>query len=99
MRFSKWHAFGNSYLLVERADAAGPRIAAAWLAARSGLDAVTIVVGDREVAARIGAGSIETDVGVAELGEIETLALNEEHVEFTPVSVGNPHAVIRGDPA
>lgn len=148
--FSKWHAFGNSYLLVERDDSGRPleagdarrlcdpgvgvgsdgvlevvsadgdraevivwnpdgttaelsgngtRIAAAWLAARSGLDAVTIVVGKREVAARVGADSIETDVGVAELGEIETLALNEEHVEFTPVSVGNPHAVIRGDPA
>ena len=148
--FSKWHAFGNSYLLVERDDSGRPleagdarrlcdpgvgvgsdgvlevvsadgdraevivwnpdgttaelsgngtRIAAAWLAARSGLAAVTIVVGEREVAARVGAASVETDVGVAELGEIETLALNEEHVEFTPVSVGNPHAVIRGDPA
>ena len=24
MRFSKWHALGNSYLVVERADARGP---------------------------------------------------------------------------
>ena len=24
MRFSKWHALGNDYLLVERADAGGP---------------------------------------------------------------------------
>jgi diaminopimelate epimerase len=150
MRFSKWHAFGNSYLLVERADAGRPlaaddarqlcdrgvgigsdgvlevvsadgdraevvvwnpdgstaelsgngtRIAAAWLAARSGLDAVTIAVGSREVAARVGDDEIETDVGIAEIGEIETLDLNEEQVEFTPVSVGNPHAVVRGDPA
>ncbi len=149
MRFSKWHALGNSYLLVERADVGrrlqpedarrlcdpgvgigsdgvleivsadrdradvviwnpdgstaelsgnGTRIAAAWLAARSGLDAVTVAVGRREVAARIAGDEIETDVGVAELGEIETLALDEEQLEFTPVSVGNPHAVIRGDP-
>jgi diaminopimelate epimerase len=77
----------------------GTRIAAAWLAARSGLDAVTIVVGAREVTARVGGDEIETDIGIADVGEIETLALDEEHLEFTPVSVGNPHAVIRGDPA
>jgi diaminopimelate epimerase len=63
------------------------------------VDAVTIVVGPREVAARVGRDEIETDVGIAEIGEIETLELNEEHLEFTPVSVGNPHAVVRGDPA
>jgi diaminopimelate epimerase len=77
----------------------GTRIAARWLARRGGVDQVRIVVGPREVAARMGEGrEVELDVGAVEVGETETLAVGGEDVELTPVSVGNPHAVIRREP-
>jgi diaminopimelate epimerase len=150
MRFSKWHALGNTYLLVERADAGrsldstlvrrlcdlstgigadgvlevvsadagradvviwnpdgsraelsgnGTRIAARWLARRSGAAEVTIAVGTREVHARMLEGSlVETDMGEIEVGPGETILVAGAELEFTPVRVGNPHAVIRREP-
>lgn len=77
----------------------GTRIAARWLARRSGARAVRIRVGPLEVTARIRGGlDVELDVGDVEVGEPETLHMEGEEVEFTPVSVGNPHAVIRREP-
>src|SRR3954453_10488818 len=77
----------------------GTRIAARWLARRSGAQEVRITVGPREVAARIGGGAEgESDGGRVEGGEPETISVGSEQVELTPVSVGNPHAVIRRDP-
>lgn len=77
----------------------GARIVAAWLARRSGRDQVSLRVEGREVEARVRAdGNIELDVGAVEVGESETLDLGDERVEFTPVSVGNPHAVLRREP-
>lgn len=77
----------------------GTRIAARWLARRGGEEAVRIRVGPREVRARVrGDREVELDVGEVEVGVPETLALGDEEVEFTPVSVGNPHAVIRREP-
>jgi diaminopimelate epimerase len=77
----------------------GVRIVAAWLARRSGAERVTLNVGPREIGASVGAdGSIALDIGQVEVGEIETLDLGDERVEFTPVSVGNPHAVVRREP-
>jgi diaminopimelate epimerase len=77
----------------------GTRIAARWLARRSGAQEVRITVGPREVTARMGAGAeVELDVGAVEVGETETISVEDEQVELTPVSVGNPHAVIRRDP-
>ena len=77
----------------------GLRIVAAWLARRSGAERVTLSVGSREVEAVISAdGNIAVDVGRVEVGETETLDLGDERVEFTPVSVGNPHAVVRREP-
>jgi diaminopimelate epimerase len=77
----------------------GTRIAARWLARRSGEDEVRIRVGEREVVARLRGGLlVETDMGRVEVGEPETLAVGGEEIEFTPVSVGNPHAVIRREP-
>ena len=150
MRFSKWHALGNSYLLVERrgsglpldsetarrlcdvrygvgsdgvlevVSAQGPeaeiviwnpdgsvaefsgngsRIAAAWLARRAGVAQVTIAVSGRAYAAAIrDDGTIAMGVGDVEVGEIETVELENGRVELTAVSVGNPHAVVRGNP-
>jgi diaminopimelate epimerase len=145
MQFSKWHALGNAYLLVERADATlepelvrllcdphrgigsdgvlqvdadgttaavtvwnpdgsqaefsgnGARIAARWLAAREGADAVTLRFGDRAVEALMHDGEVELEVGAVEVGEPEELDLHIETVSFTPVDVGNPHAVVRRD--
>jgi diaminopimelate epimerase len=146
MRFSKWHALVNSYLLVERDDAGeltadrvrllcevergigadgvlevvavdgssievviwnpdgstaemsgnGTRIAARWLAVRSGASDVLVHVGSREVRARMIDGvEVETDVGPVDVGTPETIDVHGNAVEVTPVSVGNPHAVVR----
>lgn len=147
MRFSKWHGLGNSYLVLEQADAgeltgelvrrlcdvstgvgadgilevlsiAGPRsevriwnpdgsvaemsgngtrIAAAWLVERSGAGEVVIVVGSREVPAKaLGRLQIETVITDVEVGAAETVEVAGENATFTPVSVGNPHAVVLG---
>ena len=77
----------------------GTRIAARWLARRSGMRAVTIVVGPREVVARLREGfEVETDMGRVEVGATETIEAAGEQVELTLVSVGNPHAVVRREP-
>jgi diaminopimelate epimerase len=77
----------------------GTRIAARWLARRSGVDTVTIAVGPRVVVARMRGGlQVEMDMGKVEVGEPELLEAAGESVEFTPASVGNPHAVLRREP-
>jgi diaminopimelate epimerase len=77
----------------------GTRIAARWLARRSGAETVRIRVGPREVVARMREGlQVEMDMGTVEVGEPERLALDGETIEFTPASVGNPHAVVRMEP-
>ncbi len=73
----------------------GTRIAACWLAERSGAGVVAVRVGPREVTARmLGGGLVEQDLGVVAVGEPEEL----DGIRFTPVDVGNPHAVVEGDP-
>ena len=77
----------------------GLRIAAAWLARRAGSGEVTISVDSRTLRARVHAdGNVELDIGPIEVGETEALDLGDERVDFTPVSVGNPHAVVRREP-
>jgi len=76
----------------------GTRIAARWLARRSGEEAVRVRVGPREVAARLRGRDVELDVGEVEVDEPETIDVAGEEVELTAVSVGNPHAVIRREP-
>jgi diaminopimelate epimerase len=150
MRFSKWHALGNSYLLVERADLGAPleaalarrlcdphvgigadgvlevasaagasaelvvwnpdgstaelsgngtRIAARWLAERAAAAEVVVRIGEREVRAVLRAdGRIESDLGRVEVGAAETIDVGGEAVDLTPVSVGNPHAVLEREP-
>jgi diaminopimelate epimerase len=74
----------------------GTRIASRWLAERTGADRVVVRVGAREVVARIRAdGFVEQDLGTVRVGAAEEV----EGVRFTPVDVGNPHAVVEGDPA
>jgi len=146
MRFSKWHALGNAYLVVEDDDLTperarelcdpeagigsdgvlevvavdgthaevrvwnpdgstaelsgnGARIAARWLAERAGAQEVFLRVGTRDVSARLLDGEqVRLEVGPVEVGELETLEVGAELVEVTPVSVGNPHAVVRAEP-
>lgn len=149
MRFAKWQALGNTYLLVERAELPEPlapeqarwlcdahhgvgadgvleiaevrgaeadvvvwnpdgsraelsgngaRIAAMWLARRSGVAFPRLRLGDRTVPARVQGDDVEVDLGPVEVGRPETLEAGGERLEFTPVSVGNPHAVIRREP-
>ncbi|HEY7560543.1 MAG TPA: diaminopimelate epimerase, partial [Gaiellaceae bacterium] len=77
----------------------GTRIAARWLARRAGTDEVVVAVGAREVVARMRDGlEVETEIGRVEVGAPEQLDVDGARLEFTPVSVGNPHAVIRRDP-
>jgi diaminopimelate epimerase len=73
----------------------GTRIAAAWLAERAGDDSVRILTGGRVVAARrLTDGRIEQELGDVAVFPREVVA----GVQVTPVSVGNPHAVVVGDP-
>lgn len=77
----------------------GLRIAAAWLARRSGASEVTVSVGTRSLGATVRSdGNVELDLGTVEVGETEALEVGDHRVEFTPVSVGNPHAVVRREP-
>jgi diaminopimelate epimerase len=74
----------------------GTRIAARWLANRTGAETVRIRVGSRSVSARMLSGAtVEQDVGEVSVGAPEHI----EGIEFVPVDVGNPHAVVIGDPA
>ena len=74
----------------------GTRIAARWLARETGARVVRIRVGPREVVARMLDGDqVEQDMGEVEVYERERVA----GLDVTAVSVGNPHAVVEGDPA
>jgi diaminopimelate epimerase len=74
----------------------GTRIAARWVAERSGGEEITITVGPREVRARILDGPlVEQDLGEITVFDPEDVA----GVRLTVVDVGNPHAVVEDDPA
>jgi diaminopimelate epimerase len=74
----------------------GTRIAASWLAERTGADEVVVRVGPREVHARMLPGDlVEQNLGAISIGEPEEV----EGIRLTTVDVGNPHAVVEGDPA
>jgi diaminopimelate epimerase len=74
----------------------GTRIAARWLADRTGADHVRVRVGPREVCARmLEGGLIEQELGEVSIGEPEEIS----GIAFVAVDVGNPHAVVEGDPA
>ena len=80
-----------------RAEMSGnaTRIAARWLADRTGAVAVTVRVGPRAVHARmLGGDDVEQDLGEVRVGEPD----EADGIRFTPVDVGNPHAVVEGDP-
>ena len=73
----------------------GTRIAAAWLMERTGGSVARVHVGSRVVEVHRRDDMLyESDLGAVDVGEPETV----EGIELTPVSVGNPHAVVVGDP-
>jgi diaminopimelate epimerase len=133
MRFSRWQALGNVYLvgapadltpervrelvgdadgLVEvspdgsvviwnadgsQAELSGnaTRIAAAWLRRQTGVDEVTIRAAERHVRVRFRPdGLAEQEMGEVRVGDPEEV----EGIRFRSVDVGNPHAVVEGDP-
>ena len=74
----------------------GTRIAAAWLMDRTGSDVARVHVGPRVVEVRrVGERLYASDMGDVHVGPRETVA----EIELTTVDVGNPHAVVQGDPA
>jgi diaminopimelate epimerase len=74
----------------------GTRIAAAWLMRQTGSSVAHVHVGDRAVEIRaVGDGLYESALGPIQVFPAEVVA----GVELTPVVVGNPHAVVAGDPA
>jgi diaminopimelate epimerase len=87
-----WNADGSQAEL----SGNGTRIAAAWLAERTGASAIHVRVGPRLVLARIlESGEIEQEMGEVEVGEHEQV----DGIDLVPILVGNPHAVVQGDPA
>ena len=73
----------------------GTRIAARWLAEQTGAELVTVRVGSREVATRmLGGAFVEQELEFT-VGEPGIAA----GFRYTPVDVGNPHAVVEGDPS
>jgi diaminopimelate epimerase len=73
----------------------GTRIAAAWLAARSGAEEVVVRSAGRDVRVRaLGGDEWAQDLGPVRVGAAEEVA----GVRLVPVDVGNPHAVVEGDP-
>ena len=77
----------------------GARIAAMWLARRSGVAFPRIHLGERIVPARVEGDEVEVDLGAVHVGRPEALTVDSERIEVTPVSVGNPHAVVRREPS
>jgi diaminopimelate epimerase len=74
----------------------GTRIAAAWLMARTGSRQALVRVGPRTVRVRRTAdGLYESEFAVVEVSEPEVV----DGIELTRVVVGNPHAVVLGDPS
>ena len=73
----------------------GTRIAAAWHMSRTGSARARVHVGPRTVEVhRTEDGLYESDLGPVEVETAEVV----DGLELTPVSVGNPHAVVIGDP-
>jgi diaminopimelate epimerase len=72
----------------------GTRIAAAWLMEQTGSELARVHVGARVVEVRRVADEYESDMGEVTVSPAETV----EGIELTAVDVGNPHAVVVGDP-
>jgi diaminopimelate epimerase len=87
-----WNADGS----VAEMSGNGTRIAARWLSAQTGAGDVLVQVGDRQVRARmLEPPYVEQQLGPVAVGPEEEVA----GIALVTVDVGNPHAVVAGDPA
>jgi diaminopimelate epimerase len=73
----------------------GTRIAGAWLMERTGHDLARVHVGPLVVEVRKTGGLYASDLGEVQVFPAERV----DGIELTRVLVGNPHAVVVGDPA
>jgi len=74
----------------------GTRIAARWLSERTGAREINVRVGARDVQTRmLDDDLVEQDLGVVRVQSPEQL----DGMVVVAVDVGNPHAVVDGDPA
>ena len=72
----------------------GTRIAGAWLMEQTGSSTAHVRVGHRVVEVRRVGDEYESDLGLVQVVARERI----DGIEVTVVSVGNPHAVVIGDP-
>lgn len=86
-----WNADGSQAEMSGNAT----RIAAAWLREQTGAETVHVFAGERQVTVRFDDGSAEQDLGTVHVGRAEEV----DGISFVAVDVGNPHAVVAGDPA
>ena len=91
----RWSALGNVYLVSEETLDADRVRADIGDADGLGAERTTVRVGTREVVARrLPDGRIEQAIGRVNVSAAEVA----DGVEFIAVDVGNPHAVVVGDP-
>ena len=89
-----WITIRNPDGSVAEMSGNGTRIAGAWLRDRTGNDRAHVHVGPRTVEVRRVEGGYESAVGEVEVHPRERIG----DWEVTRVIVGNPHAVVVGDP-
>ena len=89
-----WITIRNPDFSVAEMSGNGTRIAGAWLMERTGRDVAHVHVGERVVDVRRAGELYESDLGEVHVFPEETVA----GTEVIRVIVGNPHAVVLGDP-
>jgi diaminopimelate epimerase len=95
MRVVIWNPDGS----VAEMSGNGVRIAARWLARRTGARSVTVAAAGGTVAVELlDDGRARSRLRTVTVGDEEAIDIGER-IGFAPVSVGNPHAVIRLDGA
>jgi diaminopimelate epimerase len=89
-----WITIRNPDFSVAEMSGNGTRIAGAWLMERTGSDVARVHVGERVVEVRRAGALYESEMGQVQVFPEETVA----GAEVIRVVVGNPHAVVVGDP-
>ena len=89
-----WITIRNPDFSVAEMSGNGTRIAGAWLMERTGGDVARVHVGERVVDVRRVGDLYESEMGEVEVFPTERIG----GADVTRVVVGNPHAVVLGDP-
>jgi diaminopimelate epimerase len=90
-----WITIRNPDGSVAEMSGNGTRIAGAWLMERTGGERARVHVGPRTVEVRRIGDEYESEMGEVEVFDPETV----DGIELRRIVVGNPHAVVVGDPA